>query len=177
MKNLRLLIVVGIIGVVLLTTFGLKSATSPQATRPETRPEVGFAAPDFTLKNLNGETVKLSDFRGKPVYINFWASWCPPCKEEMPQLEKFYKNNKDKMVMLAIDITFSDKLDDVRKILQANNSTYPVLLDENRNGAAAAYAVTGVPEHFFIDKNGIIRHKAIGPMTLEMLQQGINKAM
>lgn len=178
MSKLRLLIIVGVIGIVLLTTFGLKSTTTQPVVPPDVRPEIGFTAPDFSLKDLNGQTVKLSDFRGKPVYINFWASWCPPCREEMPELVKFYEKNKGKVVVLTIDIIFNDKLDEVRKLLQANNATYPVLLDEDpKNGAAYNYAITGIPEHFFIDKNGIIRDTAKGPMTLKMLEASLQKAL
>jgi cytochrome c biogenesis protein CcmG, thiol:disulfide interchange protein DsbE len=177
MNKLRLGIVLAIITIVVLTTFGLKKDTPTKPASPEVKAEIGYLAPDFNLKDINGKSVKLSDLRGKPVYINFFATWCPPCKEEIPELQKFYNANKDKMVFLAIDITFNDKLEDVKTMIQENNLTYPILLDEDqKNGAAAIYEITGVPEHYFIDKDGILRDKAIGPMDLESLQQGFNKA-
>ena len=179
MNKLRLILVGGIIAVVLLTTFGLKSSTTP---KPEVGTGLGFvigsAAPDFTLQDLSGNTVRLRDLKGKAVYINFWATWCPPCKEEIPELEKFYRKNKDKVVMLAINITFNDKLNDIQKTLKENNITYPILLDyDESKGAAALFGITGVPEHFFIDKNGVLKAKGIGPMNLEMLQRNLAKAL
>ena len=178
MNKLRLTLVIGIIGVVLLTTYGLKSATP----KPEVGTGIGFGvgsvAPNFTLQDLSGNTVRLSDLKGKAVYINFWASWCPPCKDEIPELEKFYRKNKDKVVMLAINITYKDTLNDIQKILQENNITYPILLDyDESKGAAALFGITGVPEHFFIDKNGVLKAKGIGPMSLELLQRNLAKAL
>lgn len=177
MSKRKILIVLGIIFVVLFAAVLLKSKPTPSVTQA-TRPQIGFTAPDFTLKDLNGNIVKLSDLRGKPVYLNFWASWCPPCKVEIPEIQKFYQQNKDKVTVLAIDLTFNDKLSDVIDMLKANNANFPVLLDTNANSSVAdSYQVYGIPESFFIDKNGVIREKHVGGMSLDMLQEGLKKAL
>lgn len=177
MSKRKILIVLGIIFVVLFAAVLLKSTPTPSVTQA-TGPQIGFTAPDFTLKDLNGNIVKLSDLRGKPVYLNFWASWCPPCKVEIPEIQKFYQQNKDKVTVLAVDLTFNDKLSDVIDILKANNAKFPVLLDTNANSSVAdSYQVYGIPESFFIDKNGVIREKHVGGMTLDMLQEGLKKAL
>ncbi len=180
MSKLRLVILTGIVAIVLLTTFGLKNfaTTAPQAPQPATKPEVGFSAPDFSLKGLDGKTVKLSNLRGKPVFINFWASWCPPCKEEIPEIQKFYEKYQGRVEVLAVNITFNDKMPDILNILQADHATYPVLLDEDNNHPVADdYQVDGIPASFFVDKDGVIRDIHVGGMNLQMLEASISKAM
>ncbi len=179
--KLRLVAIVGVIAIVLLTTFGMKQSATPGST-PVTAPNVGYeignTAPDFTLKTLEGKTVSLSDYRGKPVYINFWTSWCPACKEEMPEIQKFYEKNKDRAAVLTINITYSDKIADVQEILRQNKATFPVLLDENStNSVTDRYGVYGIPASFFIDKNGIIRAHHEGAMTLKTLEESLKKAL
>jgi peroxiredoxin len=175
----RIVIVAVVILLVLITTFGSKilNKDSENRKQPETGPQIGLKAPDFTLKTLDGQTARLSDFRGKPVIINFWASWCPPCKKEIPEIQKFYEQSKGKVQILAINITFNDKLSDVQNILRANNAQFSVLLDENEQSSVAdAYQVDGIPASFFIDKNGVIREIHVGGMTLDMLQEAVRKA-
>ena len=175
MSKRIVLIVLGIVFVILFAAIELKSNLPPSVNQA-TGPQIGSTAPDFTLKDLNGNTVKLSDFRGKPVYINFWASWCPPCKAEIPEIQKFYQQNKDKVAVLAVNLTFNDKLSDVVNILKANNANFPVLLDTNANSSVAdTYQVYGIPASFFIDKNGIIREAHVGGMTLATLQEALKK--
>ncbi len=118
------------------------------------------AAPDFHLKNLDGHMVTLSEFRGKPVLINFWASWCPPCREEMPYLQQVYDEWTGKgLVLLTIDIGETPAT--INKFFTDNNLSLPVLLDTDKE-VGREYGITGVPETFLIDKNGIIRKKQIG---------------
>lgn len=132
----------------------------------------------FIIAVLNGNTVKLSDFRGKPVYLNFWASWCPPCKAEIPEIQEFYQLNKDKVAVLEVNITYNDKIPDVVNILKANKTNFPVLLDTNANSSVAdAYQVYGIPTSFYIDKNGIIKETHVGGMTLSTLQEALKKAL
>ena len=177
MSKRIVLIALGIVFAVLLGALELNS-NHPPSVNQATGPQIGSAAPDFTLKDLNGNTVKLSDFRGKPVYLNFWASWCPPCKAEIPEIQKFYQQNKDKVEVLAVNITFNDKVSDVVNLLKADKANYPVLLDTNINSSVAnAYQVYGIPASFFIDKNGIIRGTHVGGMTLATLQEALKKAL
>jgi len=186
MSKRKLLIGLGIVFVVLFATIELRSILPPSAAQPSvtppaitqpTGPQIGSTAPDFTLKDLNGNTVKLSDFRGKPVYLNFWASWCPPCKAEIPEIQKFYQQNKDNVSVLAVNITFNDKVPDVVNLLKASKAKFPVLLDTNAQASVAdSYQVYGIPASFFIDKNGIIRETHVGGMTLATLQEALKKA-
>ena len=171
-----ILIVLGIIFVALIATLELTSHL-PSSTHQTTGPQVGLTAPNFTLKDLNGNILKLSDFRGKPVYLNFWTSWCPPCKAEIPEIQKFNQQNIDKVAVLAVNITFNDKIPDVVNILKADNANFPVLLDTDANSSVAdSYQVYGIPASFFIDKNGIIRETHVGGMTLATLQEALKKA-
>ena len=176
MSKRNILIVLGIVFVALFATIELKGNVPPSPS-PATGVQIGSTAPDFTLKDLNGNSVKLSDLRGKPVYINFWASWCPPCKAEIPEIEHFYQQNKDKVSVLAVNLTFNDKISDVVDILKASNANFPVLLDTDAKASVAdSYQVYGIPASFFIDKNGIIREAHVGGMTLDTLQEALKKA-
>lgn len=129
--------------------------------------KVGVKAPDFELVNLNGEKVKLSDFHGEKVMLNFWATWCPPCKEEIPDMEKFYAAHGDEINILAVNL---DPENDVEGFLKKMNATFPVVIDEGRQ-AMSKYDVLTIPTTFFIDEEGIIRKKHLGAMTFEMMKE------
>ena len=122
---------------------------------------VGNPAPDFQLPNLDGKTVSLSDLRGKPVLLNFWASWCRPCRDEMPHIQQVYEEWSDKgLVVLAINLGESSSK--VKEFVQSYGLPFPVLLD-TKGDIAQKYNVRGlIPTTFFIDKNGIIQVKKIG---------------
>ena len=121
---------------------------------------VGGPAPDFRLENLDGKSISLSDFQGKPVLINFWATWCRPCVSEMPYIQQVHEGwSKRGLVVLAINIGESPS--EVKKFLQTHNLSLPVLLDTEEN-AARKYNITGIPTTFFIDSDGIIQQKIIG---------------
>jgi thiol-disulfide isomerase/thioredoxin len=114
----------------------------------------GEPAPDFTLPDLDGRAVALSDFRGQPVMVNFWATWCKPCKVEMPLFTHAYERNQDKgLVVLAVDV--QEKPEDVREHVQMEGMALPVVLD--REGQASTiYRVRGLPSTFFVDENGVL---------------------
>ncbi|KAA9023584.1 peroxiredoxin family protein [Niallia endozanthoxylica] len=140
-----------------------------QEEKPDNLPglKIGGKAPDFELKNLAGETVKLSDFQGKKVLLNFWATWCPPCKEEMPDMEKFYQSAGEDVVILAVNI---DPQYNVSKFISEMGLTFPILLDE-KDEVNSLYQVLTIPTTYFIDEEGIIRHKYISAMTEEIMKQ------
>lgn len=120
----------------------------------------GSVAPDFALQDLDGQTVTLSALHGKPVFINFWASWCQPCREEMPYLQQTYDSFKDRgLAFYAIDI--GESPDTIIKFFEDNAYSMPVLLDSDKS-VGQSYHITGIPETFLIDKNGIIRKWRIG---------------
>ncbi len=135
---------------------------------------VGESAPDFKLQNLDGQLISLSDFRGKPVLINFWATWCKFCRYEMPYLQQIYEEWSDKgLVVLTIDIGESPSK--VKEFLQALNLSLPVLLDTNEK-VAQKYNVPPVPTTFFIDSDGTIQVKIIGAFpSKEAIEQHLNK--
>ena len=122
---------------------------------------VGNIAPDFTLTDMQGQQVSLSQFRGKVVIVNFWATWCPPCREEMPSMEKLYRDYQDKgLVMLAVNVDENGK-QAVAKFLQRTPHSFPILLD-SENVAQNTYGVFRFPESFIIDRNGVVVEKIIG---------------
>lgn len=154
---------------------GLTAAFAPATSGGDTPfPRVGFSAPDFELSGMDGNTVKLSDFRGKVVFLNFWASWCPPCKAEMPAIQKFTSvYPPEQVAILSVNATSQDNLEDVRTFIAEYGLTFPVLLDidgsVNRN-----YQIQALPSSFFIDAKGEIRKVVIGgPLTEAMLRAEI----
>lgn len=129
--------------------------------------KVGAKAPDFELKTLAGDTVKLSDLKGKKVMLNFWATWCPPCKAEMPAMEEFHKEAGDEVVILAVNI---DPHLDVKAFVDENGITFPIPLDEE-DKVNETYQVLSIPTTYFIDTKGNIGNKYIGAMNLELMKQ------
>jgi peroxiredoxin len=128
----------------------------------ESTARVGERAPDFELSVLGGNTVKLSDYRGRVVFLNIWASWCPPCREEMPAMEALHNRLKDrpfKMLTVSIDQKGKEVVGDFTARM---GLTLPVLLDP-KGITYKLYGLTGVPETFILDKNGVVIQKIIGP--------------
>ena len=126
-------------------------------------PKIGRPAPDFTLVDLNGNEVTLSDFRGKTVFINFWATWCPPCRAEMPEIEAIYQKYKDKgVVVIGVDILEPE--DVVRQFVEQGGYSWTFVLDAT-GAVSDDYKVTAIPISFFIDREGIIQAVNIGAMT------------
>lgn len=125
--------------------------------------EVGKEAPDFTLKNLDGDEVSLSDYRGKIVLINFWATWCKWCDKEMPDLQKLGKENDD-IVVLAVDV-MEDK-ETVKKYIEKGKYDFEVVLDEDGN-ISKTYLVSGYPTSYFVDADGILLGGVPSMLTYE----------
>jgi len=123
-------------------------------------PLVGGPAPDFQLDQLNGPSVKMSDYRGKVVLLNFWATWCAPCKKEMPEIQAAYEKLKDKgFVVLALN--FGEKPEKAEKLVKKMGLTFPILLDREVE-VAERHRVVSLPVTFFIDPNGIIKEQVFG---------------
>ena len=122
--------------------------------------EDNFKAPDFSLKNLKGEVVNLENLKGKVVFLNFWATWCPPCRDEMPSMEKLYTKFKDKdFIMLAVNLREKPKT--VRSFKEEYRLNFPILLDTD-GSVSYLYGVRSIPATFLIDREGHLIGRAIG---------------
>lgn len=148
-------------------------ASAGDSTLPDVAPRVGNRAPDFALKSLDGRTIRLSELRGKPVMVNFWASWCPPCKNEMPVFEKAYQRYRSQgMEFLGVDV--EEDAETVRKFVQENGYSWLFLLDSDGK-VSRSYQVSGIPTTFFIDREGIIRDLQIGELSAPALESRLAK--
>ncbi|MGR5978195.1 TlpA family protein disulfide reductase [Bacillus cereus] len=139
--------------------------------------EIGKSAPNFELTKLDETNVKLSDLKGKKVILNFWATWCGPCQQEMPDMEAFYKEHKENVEILAINYTPSEKGGGVEKVsnfVKEKGITFPILLDKNID-VTTAYKVITIPTSYFIDTKGVIQDKFIGPMTQKEMEKRVAK--
>lgn len=164
--------------VALLATFagGLRSAGGG--------PEIGEPAPDFTLELYGGDELTLSELRGQVVVINFWASWCAPCRDEAPDLERVWREYKDRgVVFIGVDYVDTEK--NAREYMAEFDVTYPNGLDKGQR-ISDAYRIRGVPETFFVDKNGDIAPimvngsplvKKVSPITATELRSGIERLL
>ena len=169
--KLKLPLWIGLVALVVIGTglwVGLNPVTSSQdnsAGGLEPAPVAGHPAPEFTLKNIEGQTVSSSDFRGQPVIINFWATWCGPCRVEMPHLQAAYEAHQaDGLVVLGVNLTERDSRQHVPDFLAEFGLTFPVVLDESGN-VAEMYRIFGQPASVFVDKDGIIHQVFQGPVN------------
>lgn len=134
-------------------------------------PRQGFQAPEFSLETPEGETISLSDLRGRPVLINLWTSWCPPCRAEMPALNRVYHEYGDEgFEILAINSTWQDRREDAMAFAAELGLDFPVLLDTDGQ-VSRIYQLRSLPTSFFIGKDGVIREVVIGgPMSEALLR-------
>ena len=141
-------------------------------------PQQGFLAPDFELSTTTGETVTLSDLRGQAVLVNLWATWCPPCRAEMPAIEKIYNEYKDDgLVVLAVNMTYQDSAVDIAPFVEEYGLTFPILLDET-GSVGSSYQLRSLPSSFFIGRDGIIQEVVIGgPMAEALLRTRVEQIL
>lgn len=141
-------------------------------------PRVGFNAPDFSLQTLDGQTVTLSDLRGQAVMINLWASWCPPCWQEMPELLHVYETHRDQgLAVLAVNTTFQDDQADVRAFVENFGLTFPVLLD-GTGSVSQRYQLRALPTTFFVDRRGVIQEVVVGGlMSRALIESKVTKIL
>ena len=155
---LLIVLIIGSVGVIILLQS--KDSSFNSSVTPGFRK--GVSAPNFSLPDLNGKMISLSDFKGKVVLLNIWATWCLPCVEEMPSIEKLHQELKDeKFEILAVSIDESGT-EAVRPFMKNHKLSFPALTD-TEGKTKTLYRITGVPESFIIDKDGIILEKIIGP--------------
>lgn len=152
-RTVILLLLLSAVGYALYSNFNKDKSTV----------KAGSVAPDFVLETLDGKTVKLSDLRGKGVFLNFWGTWCKPCEKEMPYMEAEYKNFKNKNVeILAVNISEGNL--PVSKFVERKKLTFPILMDR-KSEITNLYQVGPIPSTFLIDQNGKITKVITGAMT------------
>jgi peroxiredoxin len=141
--------------------------------------DVGRAAPDFLLPTAEGGELRLSDLRGSPVLVNFWASWCTPCRKEMPEIVRAYDAHKaGGLVVVAIDLQENDG--QVREFAAAYGMEFPVVIDRTGQVAQAwriGGPVEGIPSSYFIDADGVVRARYYGPMNAETIERELEKIL
>jgi peroxiredoxin len=127
-------------------------------------PKVGDPAPDFIAVSLDGKPVALSDYRGKPVWLNFWGSWCPPCRAEMPDIQAAYEQLAPKgMNLLAVSL--GESPNDAAEFAAKNKTTFTILVDPNRKLTTPSYPIYNFPTHIFIDSAGVVRKLVLSIMS------------
>lgn len=134
-------------------------------------PEVGTQAPDFTLTDLEGRPVRLSDLRGKAVLINFWATWCPPCMREMPEMQRLYAARGDEFEILAVN--FLEHRPQVIPWVEEYGLEFPILMDVTGE-VSSRYGVWSYPTSVFIDKDGIVRGRFVGELSYQMMEDFVD---
>ena len=133
-------------------------------------------APDFNLKDQYGVVHSLENYKGKVIFLNFWATWCPPCKKEMPDIENIYKEygeNKKDVVILGVN---SEKENEVKKFLKDKGYTFPIVIDENSE-VMRKYFIQAFPTSFVIDKEGNVYGYVMGGLTKEQIKQVIEEVL
>ena len=133
------------------------------------------AAPDFTVQDAGGKDVSFSEFKGKPVVLNFWASWCPPCKSEMPDYEKMYQEYSAKgvaFVMVNMTDGSRETVAGAQKFLKDNGYTFPAYFDVKQS-AAGAYGISAIPDSVFIDKNGTVVNAFTGVIDADTMKTNL----
>jgi peroxiredoxin len=153
------------------------AAAAPAAAQMESKPQIGFIAPDFSLQTLDGQVVQLSALRGKPVVISYWATWCVPCKQELPVLERLSQEYQAQGIQfLLINAIEQDGLDKVMEYVTQAGFSLPILLDEG-NQFHNAYEQLFFPTSYYIDTNGVIQDIKLGDATEADIREKINKLL
>ena len=161
-----------------LAWIGISADSSGTQTKSVAAPQVGFLAPDFTLKTPSGESFTLSAQRGHPVLVNLWATWCPPCRAEMPTIQKVYDEYKDQgLVVLGINATNQDNALAIAPFIDQYHLTFPILLDET-GAVSQNYQLRSLPSSYFIGRDGVVRDAVIGgPMPEALLRAHIEELL
>lgn len=133
-------------------------------------------APDFTVTDKDGNLVNLSDFRGKPVVVNFWASWCSPCKSEMPEFQELYEEYGEEIHFLMVNLTDGSRetVETASDFIASAGYTFPVYFDTENSNAATTYGTYSIPVTYFFDAEGHAIAQGTGAMDRDTLQKGID---
>jgi peroxiredoxin len=170
-KNISLIVILTVIVVII----SIVQFSQPKQAKIEFDDEnvgisIGNKAPDFELQELMGDNIKLSDHYGNAVILNFWASWCPPCREEMPEFQKIH--DRENIVVLGVNL--QEDRENIQSFKDKLGLTFPLLLDPHAK-VKNTFNVFTQPVTYFIDKNGVIIDKKFGPLTSEEIEEKISK--
>lgn len=127
-------------------------------------PKIGDAAPDFVAPTVDGEIVRLADLRGQPVWLNFWGSWCPPCRSEFPEMQAAYASELQPNGVVLLAISLDEPAEAAAGFAARNDGTFPIVTDPNRSFTGAAYPINNFPTHILIDREGIVRDVVLAPI-------------
>lgn len=150
--------------------FALLKFTNSDQTA--TQPQVGQVAPNFSLMNTDDKKVTLTDLKGKVVLMNFWGTWCDPCREEMPRIQQIYENYKDKG-FVVVGVNIGESKVTAKGFADRLGLTFPIVLDHDRSVTLDQYKIGPIPTSFFIDKQGVIRYVYTGPMSSSYIEKNI----
>jgi len=166
-------IIILLIGLAWIWLSRVPAGSSPS---PFEAAQVGFSAPTFSLTSLDDQVIDLVNFKGKPMILNFWASWCPPCKAEMPSFQEASLEFSDSdLQIIAINATNQDSLTEVKQFIEMNKISFPIPLDLS-GSVSSDYLIHSLPTTYFIDRNGVIIDVIIGgPIPLSLLRIQANK--
>jgi peroxiredoxin len=164
------LIFVGLTALMLLPR-KYSAAASPSPSTPRTIPvAVNYEAPSLTLSSLDGNEYSLEDYRGQVVLVNLWATWCPPCKAEMPTLDAFYQEHSDEGFML-IAINDGDKEEDINTFVENYGLSFQVWVDTEHKASIHAFKTQSLPSSFVIDREGVIRLRWVGEIEKDTMEE------
>jgi thiol-disulfide isomerase/thioredoxin len=173
-RHFSFLVAAVVVALVVVVGLQLLDREPEPSGDPGAGPFPGNPAPDFTLEDLDGNEVSLTSLRGKAVYLNFWATWCPPCVKEMPSVQEVYDKYGDRVAIYAVNVGESRAV--VSEFLEENGYTLAVLLDEDKV-VAHRYLVRGIPTNIFIDPRGVIVERVTGAMTTSQMERAIEDAL
>ncbi|MGM9948748.1 MAG: TlpA family protein disulfide reductase [Lysinibacillus sp.] len=189
-KNVGLLVVLALVAIMLGTfinqqikkTEAIAQVGEEEDLTKEEGVRKGDMAPDFMLETLSGETMTLADLKGKKVILNFWATWCGPCRQEMPHLQTYYEDyaEKDNVVIIAANTTYNEwgakdnRKENVRAFLDSLDITFPVLLMPD-DSIIKQYEVLTIPSTFMIDSEGRIQHHIVGPLDEKAIRDYVTQ--
>lgn len=154
-----------LVGLLFLLTLR-KEARTPLSTLPERPPAKGMPLAGFELSDLNGESVQLSQLKGHPTVVNFWATWCTPCKVEMPLLQAAYEAHQPNLAVIGVNVQEPGAM--VKAFVEENQLTFPILLDE-KSEVFTQYRLRGLPTTYFLDADGVLRNQHVGQLNQNQL--------
>ncbi|HEX4978677.1 MAG TPA: redoxin domain-containing protein [Acidimicrobiales bacterium] len=163
------------VGVAMVALVAVFATREPAANRVADSPLIGRAAPEITAQDLDGETVRASRFRGRFVVVNFFASWCVPCREEHPELVNFAARHAAAGDAQVLSVVFNDDVDAARSWFERNGRSWPVLQDP-RGGVALDFGVGKPPETFVVAPDGTVLTRIVGPVTADGLDRLLTAA-